>query len=470
MARKVFISFLGTNNYLQTKYELSGNVSGVVRFVQQALIEFLCKDWTEDDSVMIFYTKKSHDVNWLDNGQKRMIEGAEIEKKGLCSTLNDMHFPMKIEGYEIDEGFSEEEIWKIFTCVTDKLQSGDQIYFDVTHAFRSIPLFSVVLFNYARFMKNTKLVSIHYGAFEKLGPAYEVKEKPVDERVAPIIDLTSLVSLQNTNVAASNFFEFGKVGTIGNQLQAQTYNSTTVSYKSADAIKKLREQLTKLDFYIETCRLQDIRDGDYIRKIRESFKTVMNSGNVHEPEKELLRKIKSQLESFGFVPDRSEANVRAAIRWALQYNMLQQAYTLGQESVITKFASLISRQDDWMERFSAQGVTLGHRTIRDFAGGVLGALKSKYQYDIKADHQIRDFTDKDKETLRQKRQDLAMCLFSLNWVVTLKQKYNVLRENRNSLNHGKGGNKTMNDMIREFEQNFDDCLMIIEYAEKTYFT
>lgn len=56
MARKVFISFLGTNNYLQTYYELKGEYSPVVRFIQQALVGFLCKDWTKNDSVMIFYT------------------------------------------------------------------------------------------------------------------------------------------------------------------------------------------------------------------------------------------------------------------------------------------------------------------------------------------------------------------------------------------------------------------------------
>ena len=465
MARKVFISFLGTNNYLQTKYELGGEVSGVVRFVQQALVDFLCKDWTEDDSVMIFYTKKSHDANWVDNGQKRLIEGAEIEKKGLCSTLKDMNFPMKIEDYEIDEGFSEEEIWKIFTCVIDKLRDGDQIYFDVTHAFRSIPLFSVVLFNYARFMKNTKLVSIHYGAFEKLGPAYEVKEKPLDERIAPIIDLTSLVSLQTTNVAASNFFEFGKVGTIGSQLQAQTGNFATVSNKSANAIKILKEQLTNLDFYIETCRIQDIRDGAYIKKIQESFKTVMKADNLHKPEKDLLIKIRAQLESFGFVPEKSEKNIRAAIKWALRYNMLQQTYTLGQELVITKFVDCIREQDNWMEDFAMPGIIPRNKVIRAFASGILGAKKDKYHYDIKDDPQLKFLKDEKKEEVWCRRQNLAQSLFSQNWVTALKEKYNVLRENRNSLNHGKECDKTRQILILEFEQNFDDCLMIIEKAE-----
>ena len=245
MMRKVFISFLGTNNYLETHYVLNGLKSPVVRFVQQALIGFLCKDWTENDRVMIFYTKASHDKNWVDGGQGERVSA--VENIGLFSVLQSMQQSVdnplhaKVEGYEIAEGFSEEEIWSIFDCVYEKLQEGDCIYFDVTHAFRSIPLFSTVLFNYARFMKGIKLVSVHYGAFEKLGSAFWVKTNipDPDKREAPIVDLTSLVDLQNTNVAANNFIEFGKVGTIASQLSVEGISETKEQRKSYVAIKSL---------------------------------------------------------------------------------------------------------------------------------------------------------------------------------------------------------------------------------------
>lgn len=45
MVRKVFISFLGTNNYVETHYELNGKVSKPVRFIQEALISSICKKW-----------------------------------------------------------------------------------------------------------------------------------------------------------------------------------------------------------------------------------------------------------------------------------------------------------------------------------------------------------------------------------------------------------------------------------------
>ena len=191
MSRKVFVSFLGTNNYVECRYDIKGVVSAPVRFVQEALIENLCKEWTADDRILIFCTSKektgengSKEINWFDNGQSRVSD--ELEKIGLQHRLQDLQtcigLKAQIEEHDIEAGFSEEEIWSIFDTVYAKLQPNDQIFFDVTHAFRSIPLFSIVLFNYSKFMKETRLMSIMYGAFEKLGPAFKVKEQPVDER------------------------------------------------------------------------------------------------------------------------------------------------------------------------------------------------------------------------------------------------------------------------------------------------
>lgn len=460
MARKVFISFLGTNNYLQTKYKLNNVESKVVRFIQQALIEFLCADWTENDRVMIFYTEASFKANWVDNGHERLNEGAEIEKIGLESTLKGMNFPMKIESYKIDEGFSEEEIWSIFTSVYSQLEKGDQIYLDVTHAFRSIPLFSVVLFNYARFMQNTQLVSIHYGAFEKLGPAYKVKEIPVENRIAPILDLTSLANLQSTNIAASNFIEFGKVGTIANQLDKMAVPSN-IADKSSDAIKVLKEQLAELDYYIETCRIKDIRKGAYFQKINERINAVMKARQLHNPEKELLKRIQQQLVSFGFEATDTEENVRAAIEWALQYNMLQQTYTLGQEFVISKVASLIEKLDDNKLQFAIPGREgdFNKGAWKEFIGGILGVKPGEpYRYNV-IDHKV----DKsNQEQVVKQRTNLANSLLQKDWIWKLKGYYNVLRENRNSLNHGKGGCKKMEDLINDFKNNFNPCLDIIK--------
>lgn len=446
MARKVFISFLGTNNYLQTHYEWNGKYSPAVRFIQQALIGFLCKDWTEKDSILIFYTggtNGSYVKNWLDNGQTFFNEDEEIEKVGLHTTLQNMKFPMKIESYEIVEGFSEEDIWSIFDCVYDKLQEGDEMYFDVTHAFRSIPLFSTVLFNYTRFMKNTKLVSIYYGAFEKLGPVREVKSIPLSQRVAPIVDLTSLVDLQNTNVAAGNFIEFGKVGTIAAQLDVVLSPVTKAQRKSHMAIKCLKEELEKLDSYILTCRMGDIRKGKYIKIILEQFNKAMQSEKLLSSEKLLLEKIKENLSSFK--GEDTEDNIAAAVQWAARYGMLQQAYTLGQEFIISKVCGLLQEDNPYDKD------KRGQKLFRLYVGSILGITENaEYEGEL------------------AKHSGLTDELLSMKWIQKLRKHYEVLRLNRNSLNHAKGEYKSADEFKKDFDDAYRECMKILSYQETNH--
>lgn len=438
MARRVFISFLGTNNYLQTHYELNGIVSSPVRFIQQALIESLCKDWKEKDCVMIFYTggnNGSYKKNWLDNGQTFFNEDENVESMGLYSILKGMDIPMSIEGYEISEGFSEEDIWSIFNCVYDKLQEHDEIYFDVTHAFRSIPLFSTVLFNYARFMKQTRLVSIHYGAFEKLGPVRAVLQIPLEQRIAPIIDLTSLVELQNTNVAASNFVEFGDVGTIAGQLDTDMMPDSKKQRSAYMAIQCLKSELTKLNDYIQTCRMGDIREGKYMKQIMAQFNTAMRAEHLQVSERLLLRKIKEHLSNFK--AENTDDNIAAAVEWACRYNMLQQTYTLGQEFVISKVASLLNDRNPFDKSEK--------KRFRLYVGGLLGVPDGAVYKDDLAEYP--ELTDE---------------FLASDWMKALRTEYDVLRKNRNALNHAKGGNKSVAMLKNEFRTSYDRCLEIID--------
>ena len=84
MARKVFISFLGTNNYVECCY--SNDEHYPVRFIQETLIRETCKDWTTNDHIYIFCTTDAETRNWVDNGQDGTTD--DIEKIGLGKYLN----------------------------------------------------------------------------------------------------------------------------------------------------------------------------------------------------------------------------------------------------------------------------------------------------------------------------------------------------------------------------------------------
>ena len=207
MGRKVFLSFLGTNDYVNCNYydELTDKKIEDVRFIQEALVQLYCNDFTSDDKILIFLTENAKKENWIDgpSGKEKRFE------KGLNTKLKELSLKATIESVNIKEGYSQKEIWDIFNTIFDRLEDNDEIILDITHGFRTLPMLGMVLLNYSKFLKNVKVKSIHYGAFEKLGPAYMVKKIELKERNAPILNLIAFDELQQWSVGADNFVNYG---------------------------------------------------------------------------------------------------------------------------------------------------------------------------------------------------------------------------------------------------------------------
>lgn len=419
MADRIFISFLGTSNYLQTRYRLGETISKPVRFIQEALVEILCKDWDEYDRICIFCTDGetgSRTRNWDDNGHDRVIENKHIESLGLAGILESKRHlkdnPLKpeIECRLIPEGFDENEIWQIFQNIYDAIKDNDHIYMDVTHAFRSIPIFSTVLLDYSRRMKNTSVDGIYYGAFEKLGPAYRVKEIPIEDRCVPIIELSDIISLQNTITAANNFRDFGKFGAI----------RTISSEKTFGAVNCLKKDLDNLDDYIAVCRMTDIKNAKFAVDIAGQRKSVMESDAISPAAKLLLEEICNKiLEDFNSgTPDK---NIESAISWALEHNMIQQAYTLAQEHII----SLVSNKYINVNPYNTGDRKKDHKDFRIFIGSILGIPD-------------RTSVEEYKEPLAS-YPDIARTMIEDDaFIRNMRKPYKLLVDNRNNINHAKG--------------------------------
>lgn len=416
--RKVFISFLGTNNYVQCHYVIDGLPSQPVRFVQEALVEYLCKDWTEEDRIFIFYTSKektgengSKEINWFDNGHPKTYE--EIEKIGLKHRLDDLTSSMSlkatIESFDIEAGFSEEEIWNIFDTVYSKLEPHDEIYFDVTHAFRSIPLFSIVLFNYSKFMKETSLKSIMYGAFEKLGPAFKVREMPLEKRLAPVIDLTNIARLQEYNQIASSLKDFGRVKMLKEVI------TETQETASNDAFIALGNSISELDQYIETIDLNAIKSGSFIKRFRDNYKRVRrNVGLLAKPIKNILDELNQETSDFVDISD--FRNIEAAINWTIKHGMLMQAYALAEEYIILRAFDKFKK---------LQPEKLNNKQFRMFLSDILGAPEEDFSIK-KWKGRVADYPA------------IADEIADETFIKRLRPYYEPIRSSRNSLAHGNG--------------------------------
>lgn len=414
MARKVFISFLGTNNYLDTHYELGGRQSSLVRFIQEALLELAFNDWTSDDHIYIFGTdgdEGSYKKNWLDNGQSD--KNGPIIQPGLKTQLTNMGLKTPFDFEFIPEGFSSDDVWKMMEIITGKLEQGDEIHLDVTHAFRSIPMLATTLFNYTQFMLGTTLASVHYGAFEKLGPVFKVKGIPEDDRFAPIIDMTDIVRLQDFTDAASSLKQFGRVVKISEQL-SKVGNQMQRKYQMV--LVQVGKEISKLDNYISTCRIADIRRGKYKKTISNNLKGIKSLA-IPTPVKQLVDQI--ELETSNFVPFESDKNIEAAIRWSIKYNMFAQAYTLIREYLCIRVAHALAKYSSEFDPAEE------NKEFREFVSKLL----SINQKDVAA----CNFKDELKVHL-----SLTQKLLGDQMIQTLRSQYKHLADARNIINHGKG--------------------------------
>ena len=205
MARKVFISVLGLTNYGECIYVKDEYKSPSVRFIQEATLDYLCQqnEWTANDTAYILLTNGAENVNWYNDGHKNKETGEIIKCEGLQCRLQKLNLPFEINTIsKIPDGNTEEEIWEIFERVFNELQDDDELYFDLTHGFRYLPMLVMVLINYSKFLKNTSVKSITYGNFES-------RNRVTNE--APIIDLLPLSALQDWTYAAGQFLDSGNV-------------------------------------------------------------------------------------------------------------------------------------------------------------------------------------------------------------------------------------------------------------------
>jgi len=203
VALKLF-TFIGTNDYIPCYYKFGEHTSSAWKFFQTALVQLFMDSPDEERKVCVFMTSLAEEKNWLGSEQPPGLP-AEIDQLKNSEKYRDI----TLTGIKIPEGFSKEEIWRIFEALEAQVEPGDKIIFDITHSFRTIPLLTLVLINYVRMFKEFEVYGVYYGAFEKLGPAKVVSEMPLKNRIADIVDITELIKLFEWSSASDKFIASG---------------------------------------------------------------------------------------------------------------------------------------------------------------------------------------------------------------------------------------------------------------------
>lgn len=324
--RKLFISFLGTGFYNEcTYYDKSGKYSPT-RYIQEATLEQIhAADWSEADAIRFFITEQAFKDNWDESNSKRFNFKTKADEDYVRLGTIISNLPLKADVrpvFHVPVGNNEEEIWQIFEIVYREIQEGDELYIDLTHALRYLPMLVLVLSNYAKFLKNITIKHLSYGNYEG---------RDMDANEAPIVDLMPLTQLQDWTSAAQEYLNDGYVEELINIFSLSKKNNYQgFSRKAANSFIKL------LPIYINdrlTCRGPSIVNGDINKSLRAASEEIESLGvKAIDP---IFTKIKKSIRSSGNMMGR----VVDAASWCFVHHMWQQSLTILQEGIVTFFCN-----------------------------------------------------------------------------------------------------------------------------------
>lgn len=424
MPRKVFMSVLGTGFYNECTY--SGVKNTTTRFVQRAALEEIdAKSWGKDDTVYIFVTERSRKDNWQRVSSKRYNNRTEQDEEygDLYHSIIELGLTCPVKDVDIKNGNDETEIWDIFETVYGLIEPGDELYLDLTHGFRSLPMLLLVLVNYAKFLRNVKVAYLSYGNFEA-----------AKDGVAPIINLLPFTYLQDWTTAASSFEETGRVEVLNQAIKKSAEGISDKKHKTH--LSSLMNKLKAFQQQMETCRGREINEGKAADGIRGFVDIVQQDNSLPAPTSPILQSIKDLVQSFA---SDSIRNIPEALQWCKKFGLVQQGYTLCQEGIVTKVCEELSE----FNPFSGDKPV---KKYRDYWSAILG-LKDNEAVDESKWH----------GSLSTNR-ELTRSILALDWVGRLRGKYNKLTSNRNTVNHGGfTGKITAETIVNQFEGIVKDC-------------
>lgn len=433
--RKVFISILGTSNYGPCKYTQGDFTSSETHFIQEATLEFLNvkETWTAQDIAYIFLTPTARTSNW----QERPVYKGGEEKGyiGLGPILNEMQLPCPIKTVDITEDGDEQGLWSVFQTIYDKLQEGDELYIDITHSFRYLPMLLLVLCNYAKFLKQTKVVHISYGNYEAKAP------------VKPLVDLMPLVEVQDWTFAASDFLRNGRTASFTALVKERIQpilKATKGQDEDARALRLFLNRLEPLSQSLTSVRGKAIIDGGIFRDLNDSAQNLKNT--LIPAMAPLIDKIKDSFSDFAPTPNIENGFVAA--QWCYDMQLYQQSITILQET---------------LKGYTAEqaGYPCDEQRYQDLAAAAYNiTVKKRPEREWKLGENNDDQEDFNRRKVIVKR------MLSLPLVQELCGLYDEISQLRNDFNHAGIRPNPMSDiptqierkMVRLFEALKDDKL------------
>lgn len=447
--KKHFIAVLGTGCYQPCTYYYGDQEYGT-KFVQEAVLMLACGELCPGDRITVCLTEGARSRNWEDriDTQREIEAGRDREgeiyrgfRPTLEACLKDMP-GVKIEEKSIATGKNNREMAGMFSDIYETIGEDEEIYFDITHGLRNIPMLVMTILEYARVTKRISIGGIYYGAFEVSESVPGSQEKRV-----PVFDLTFYHTILNWTNAANSFIQYGHANEI-RDLADEKFGIMSREYKGKKGKKGNFKDLTGnlnnvanrlLDFSLslETGR-GNTDDSDNVKKCYERYVSEQKtaSGNLIEeyyPFRELLEQIERKMGGFKGAETNFEVGM-AAVDWCIDNHMTQQGYTALDETVKTFLCEKLDvpqNQEFWRE-------TVVKRLCSAFFEVVRGERKEQEE---RFEEWKLGLQRENKDTEEERRRGLKKGEELFGWIVErenakeMVQLMDKIGKKRNDVNH-----------------------------------
>jgi len=260
----------------------------------------------------------------------------------------------------IKYGKNQDELWQNFTTfmgIIDKINDKDEIYIDITNAFRSIPIFMYLMLEFIETLryKNIRLVGMYYGMYDR------------DSKLeyTPVVNLKPLLDISKWIRGTHEFINFGSGYGISSLINSDK-KSNSYNPELSASIRNLSE-LLNINYLIEL--------REEIRKMDELYNNLGKESGalVH-----VLPLIRSFTERFTKFESDSDFQLEVS-KWYFENKRYGHGYICLVEAILTKLCEVYKKNvknlKDRDEIKSVLNLTNKYKHISD-----LKALKDIYDF------------------------------------------------------------------------------------------
>jgi len=242
----------------------------------------------------------------------QMLVFVTAEARKTAFPILEQYQDPRVKAIAIEDGRNEAEIWKIFETIITTVDEGDEIIFDITHGFRSLPFLTFLFAAYLKTARQTTIRAVYYGALEM-----------IENEIAPVLNLSRFVEMLDWITATDQFIETGDARRLTQLLEQRS-----------NAAKNAARKLENLSSASALC--QPFSLGEEAQKLPEVLKRAANDfATTSLPFTILAERIEQRFTAFA-LPKNERAWQRVQqeydlVEWYFEHNQAAQALTLMRE-------------------------------------------------------------------------------------------------------------------------------------------